>query len=247
MTNTPQLNLKNTEVKIYSDVDLLAHAAATLLCNRLSSTKGDIAVSLAGGSTPKRLYELLASPTYLEQIPWKRVHWFWGDERFVPPDDPQSNFSMFKTTVLSRAPVPATNIHPIPTIGLTPEIAADVYAQELQRFHGEKVLSAKNPLFGVVILGLGEDGHTASLFPGSPALKERSRWATCANLDQAVPRITLTYPALESCHDCLFLVTGSAKRTILRSIFRGDVFPATRLKPQGRCTWLLDQAAAPDG
>ena len=143
MTNTPQLNLKNTEVKIYSDVDLLAHAAATLLCNRLSSTKGDIAVSLAGGSTPKRLYELLASPTYLEQIPWKRVHWFWGDERFVPPDDPQSNFSMFKATVLSRAPVPATNIHPIPTIGLTPEIAADVYAQELQRFHGERCSQLK--------------------------------------------------------------------------------------------------------
>ena len=240
------VQLESANVKVYPDADALARAAAGWLSDRLSSTEGILAVALSGGSTPKRLYELLAGKDYRDRIPWERVHWFWGDERFVPPDDPRSNFSMFEAAVLSNVPVPKENVHAVPTVGLTPEEAADAYAQELQRFHGDSTPTAEDPLFDVVLLGLGDDGHTASLFPGSSALEEQSSWASAVNSDEAVPRITLTYPALESCRDCVFLVTGSAKKAILSAVFRNEEYPVTRLKPLGRCAWLVDRHAAPD-
>ncbi len=241
------LQLGAATVKVYRDADELARAAAGWLCARLTSIDGALAVALSGGSTPKRLYELLGAADYRDRIPWERVHWFWGDERFVPPDDPRSNFAMFETALLAHARVPEANVHPIPTIGLTPEAAADAYARELQRFREEFMPSVEHPLFDVVLLGLGEDGHTASLLPGSAALDEKSSWAAAVNSGDAEPRITLTYPALESCHDCVFLVAGSAKKAILSAVFRNEDFPATRLRPQGRCTWLVDRHAAPDG
>ena len=234
------------KVLVHPDADALARAAADLLSSRLSSGEGDLAVALSGGSTPKRLYELLAGEDYRDRIPWGRVHWFWGDERFVPPDDPLSNFAMFEAAVLSRISVPAPNVHPIPTVDLTPGEASDAYARDLLRFHGSSVLTVEDPLFDVVLLGLGDDGHTASLFPGSAALEERSTWATSVSAGQSVPRITLTYPALESCRECVFLVSGSAKKDILAAVLRGEDYPAARLRPHGRCAWLVDRAAAPE-
>ena len=233
------------DITVHSDTDTLARAAAELVTGYLSSEAGQLAVALSGGSTPKRLYELLASPEYAERIPWPRVHWFWGDERFVPPDDPRSNFRMFEATVLSHAPVPITNIHPIPTVGLTPKEATDVYVRELQKFHGGSALRDDDPLFDVVLLGLGDDGHTASLFPGTAALEKRSTWVAAVRSPQSEPRITLTYPALESCRHCLFLVAGPAKKGALTAVFRGEDVPATRLEPRGQCVWLVDQSAAP--
>ncbi len=235
------------DITVHSDAGTLARAAAELVTGYLSSEVGQLAVALSGGSTPKRLYELLAGPEYAERIPWPRVHWFWGDERFVPPDDPRSNFAMFEAAVLSRVPVPTANIHPIPTVGLTPKEAADAYVRELRQFHGDSVLRDDDPLFDVVLLGLGDDGHTASLFPGSAALKEQSAWVAAVHSPQSESRITLTYPALESCRHCLFLVAGPAKKATLTAVLRGKDIPASRLKPHGQCAWLVDRSAAPDG
>ena len=231
---------------IHADAEALARAAADWICQRLESTAGRSAVALSGGSTPKRLYETLASAEYRNRVPWARVHWFWGDERFVAPDHPQSNFAMFYQAVLRRVRVPEHNVHPVPTLGHTPDEAAEAYSKELQRFHGSGELRDDEPLFNVVLLGLGDDGHVASLLPTSAALEERSAWATVVETGRPEPRITLTYPALESCGDCLFLITGTAKRAIVAAVLRGEEFPATRLKPRGTCTWFIDQAAMPD-
>lgn len=232
---------------VHADADAVAQAAGVWLCSRLSAETGNVAVALSGGSTPARLYELLAEPECRDRVPWARVHWFFGDEHFVPPDDPRSNFALFQRTVLAHVPVPDENVHPIPTVGVTPDRAADSYAQELQRYYGATVLGADRPLFDVVLLGLGEDGHTASLLPGSAALEERSTWVTAVVDARPEPRISLTYPALESCRNCLFLVAGSAKKAILGAVLRGEDYPATRLRTRGECIWFVDRAAAPDG
>jgi 6-phosphogluconolactonase len=233
------------DLTVYADANALARGAASWLVERLSSGDGELAVALSGGSTPKRLYELLGDSEHRDRVPWQRVHWFWGDERFVPPDDPRSNFALFEAAVRPHAPIPESNVHPIPTLGLTPDEAATAYSGQLQRFYSE-LRSGDDPLFDVVLLGLGEDGHIASLFPGSRALEEEDTWAVAVNATGPEPRITLTYPALESCRDCLFLVAGHAKREVLSAILSGDDLPATRLETQGRCAWFVDNAAAPE-
>ena len=144
--------------------------------NWQTAKEGVFAVALSGGSTPRRLYEHLAGPPYRDAFPWSRTHWFWGDERFVPHGDAQSNYRMVREALLSRAPIPAINIHPIPTEGVSPEAAAVTYERELKSFYGAKRLDAARPLFDVTLLGLGPDGHTASLFPGTAVLAERDRW-----------------------------------------------------------------------
>src|SRR5262249_20930109 len=154
----------------------------------------DFAVCLSGGSTPGRLYARLAAPALASRVPWSRTHWFWGDERFVPHDDPETNYRMTCDALLSHVPIPADNVHAIPTEGLSPEQAAAEYEATLKRFYGADTLSADRPLFGVTFLGIGEDGHTASLFPGEPALREIQRWVVVTVGPKSQPRITLTYP-----------------------------------------------------
>jgi 6-phosphogluconolactonase len=234
------------DVVVHSDLEALARAAAEIVCSSLSTggQQERLAVVLSGGSTPKRLYQLLASEPYRERVPWKRVHWFFGDERFVLPDSPRSNFGLVWNVLLSSVVLPETNIHPIHTKGLRPEAAANAYAKEIEEFRIALGRDRGRPLFDVVLLGLGEDGHIASLFPGSAALDERAAWVTSAKSPESEWRITLTYPALESCKTCLFLVAGATKTSILSSVARGEDFPATRLNPQGRCLWLVDRAAA---
>ena len=232
--------------RVFDTPDELArHAAEWVVeCARQSGPR--FAICLSGGATPQRLYELLAAPAYRLRMPWERTHWFWGDERFVPHDDPQSNYRMAREALLRHVPVPADNVHPIPTEGLSVEQCAADYEAVLKRFYGADVFDAGRPLFDVVLLGLGEDGHIASLFPQSPALAETRRWVVPAVGAGAVERITLTYPALQSSRRTAFIVAGARKRAVLAKV-RGGAdasLPAVRLRPAGAVEWFVDRAAA---
>jgi 6-phosphogluconolactonase len=189
---------------------------------------------------------VLAVPPIVTRFPWDDVHWFWGDERFVPKDHPDSNFRMVDEALLSIAPVARENIHAIPTEGLPLQEAAAGYERVLKNFYGEDRLDAGRPLFDVMLLGLGEDGHTASLFPGTAALEERQRWVVPVEPHGREPRISLTYPALDSSRTVAFLVAGAGKRDILARVLAGDrSLPAARVRPAGEIVWFADRAAAP--
>ena len=209
------------------------------------AASGPFAIALSGGTTPRAIYALLATPFYCERFPWPRAHWFWGDERFVPHDDPRSNYRMVCDAMLSHAPVRAANIHPFPVEGPTPQQAALAYERELKKFYGAGALDPVRPLFEINLLGLGEDGHFASLFPGSDALNERTHWAAPIIGLQPEARITLTYPALESCRHAAFVVCGAAKSAILRRVSACDPdLPASRFRPIGALRIFADEAAA---
>lgn len=233
---------KNSE--ILPDADAVARAAADrLVALCVAAPDRPVAVCLSGGSTPKRLYALLAGPDYRDALPWARLHWFFGDDRHVPWDDAASNVRMAREA-FAGAPIPAENLHGIPTEG-TLEADAAAYETELNAFYGTDRLDPGRPLFDLVLLGLGEDGHTASLFPGKPALDEATAWVAPvpeAGLAPFVPRITLTFPVLASARSVLFLVTGEAKRAPLERLAEGETLPAFRVA--GPVTWLLDRAAA---
>ena len=219
----------------------LAQSAAEWISKTLAARPGRLSVCLSGGSTPKLLYAALARAPLIDIMPWDRIHWFWGDERFVPPDDPASNLAMVRAAMLDHAPVPPENIHPIPTIGLTPEKAAATYEAELRSFHGESA----EPLFDLVLLGLGTNGHTASLFPGEPVLDERIAWAAPTTPPGEPTRITLTWPPLESCAHAAFLVAGADKRRVVDRVRAGDLsLVASNYHPSGTVHWWLDAAAA---
>jgi len=225
----------------------LARYAAEWLTTAALAADGPFRVSLSGGSTPRALYALLASDEFRGRVPWGRVSWYWGDERFVPPDDPDSNYRMVRDAMLAKVPVPPDNVHPIPTDG-TPDDAARRYERTLQEAYGATSLDPARPLFDVMLLGLGADGHTASLLPGEPVLEERRRWVAAVAHGRPEARITLTYPAIESSRRVAFLVTGPEKAPILRAIRAGDSrVPAARVRPVGELVWLVDRAAAGDG
>jgi 6-phosphogluconolactonase len=191
---------------------------------------------------------LLASDPYRSQIPWHRVHWFIGDERFVPPNDPLNNMGMARRTFLDLC-APAANIHPIPTDTADPEQAARAYERELKLFYGAEVLDPTRPLFDMVLLGVGLDGHTASLFPDYPAVEETERWVVgvpTAHVEPFVPRVTLTLPALNSCREMLFEISGADKRAILTRVLDGENLPASRAHAMDETIWLVDQAALPE-
>jgi 6-phosphogluconolactonase len=231
---------------VYADADALARGAADWLVGQVAAAPNP-AICLSGGSTPRRLYGLMAAPPYRDRLPWDRLHWFWGDERFVPPSDERSNYRMAREALFAHVPVPADHIHPIPTEEATPEAAAAAYEQVLQRYYGAASLAADRPLFTVTLLGLGGNGHTASLFPDTPVLAERKRWAAAVAPGGVEPRITLTYPALESSRAVVFLVSGADKREVVGQIRHGTDFPATRVKPAGELHWFLDRAALGEG
>jgi 6-phosphogluconolactonase len=227
------------------DPAALARRVADWLVETALAKQGAFAVALSGGSTPRRLYELLAETPYLARMPWDQIHWFWGDERFVPQADKLSNYKMVWDAMLSRAPIPLANVHAVPTEGTTPEKSAAMYQAELQRFYGSDQLDLAGPLFDVNFLGLGPDGHTASLFPGTQVLAERVRWAAAVIGAKEEARITLTYPTLESSRHVVFLVEGAAKRDILGRFLKGDAsLPAARLHPSGETLVFADREAA---
>ncbi len=238
-------NSEFAEFEVLADAQALMRRVADWLAALAAEKEGRFAIALSGGATPKSLYALLAAPPYLDRLPWARMHFFWGDERFVPPDDPQSNFRMAREAMLSHAPVPETNIHAMPTTGMEAEAAAAAYERELKAFYGAERLDPARPLFDVVLLGLGGDGHTASLFPGAPALDEREHWVAVVSDAKRGLRLTLTYPALESARHTAFLVAGREKRAILERLREGDKeLPAARLIPSGALIVFCDDAAA---
>jgi 6-phosphogluconolactonase len=232
-----------------ADTAVLAKAAAELLLARIAENSGRIAICLTGGSSPKQLYELLATEAYRGKIPWDRVHWFIGDERFVPVSDVRNNMATARRIFLDRF-APASHIHPIPTDTANPDEAAVHYEHELKSFYGAGALDPVRPLFDFVLMGVGPDGHTASLFPGYPAVEEKARWVVGvpqANVEPFVPRVSLTLPALASCHEMLFEAAGGSKRSILTRVFSGENLPASRARSTGETVWLVDTAALPEG
>ena len=234
------------ELRVFDDAAALADACAAWLYERAVASQGRCAIALSGGSTPAPTYARLARAPLAQHFPWSRVHWFWGDERFVAHEHPDSNYRLARDAFLAQAPVPRENLHPVPTAGLTPEAAAARYESELKRWYGAERLSAERPLFEVNLLGIGDDGHTASLIPGQPVLEERERWVVAVSRGRPEPRITLTYPALESSRVVAFLISGAKKREVLRRVLAGDAtLPAARLRPRGAGLIFADRAACP--
>jgi 6-phosphogluconolactonase len=233
-----------------ADARALAETAAVRVLACMAANPGRIAICLTGGSSPKRLYELLATGDYREKIPWQRVHWFIGDERFVPASDERNNMAMARRIFLDRL-APAANIHPIPTDLASPDEAAASYERELKAFQGGVRLDDPvRPLFDLVLMGVGPDGHTASLFPGYPAVEETERWVVGvpqAHVEPFVPRVSLTLPALGSCREMLFEVSGAGKRAILARVLAGEPLPANRARSNGETVWLVDDTALPEG
>ena len=233
---------------VAADAEALAQAAAERVMARIAANSGRIAICLTGGSSPKRLYQLLGSEAWRGRIPWDRVHWFIGDERFVPESDPLNNMALARAVFLDRN-APDGHIHPIPTTAESPDAGAEAYARELQAFYGADRLDPGRPLFDLVLMGAGPDGHTASLFPGYPEIEETRRWVVGvarANVAPFVPRVSLTLPVLASCREMLFEIAGHDKRPILTRLFNGENLPALRARSNGETVWLVDQAALPE-
>lgn len=234
-------------IETLADPAALAHHVAEWMTALALASHGLFRVSLSGGSTPKALYGLLASDGFVRRFPWERVHWYWGDERFVPHDHPESNYRMTREAMLSKAPVPPANVHPVPADG-TPDDAAARYERTLQADYGATALDPARPLFDITLLGMGPDGHTASLLPGEPVLEERQRWVAAVSHGRPEVRITMTYPVIDSSRHVAFLVAGREKAAMVRTIRAGGSrVPAARVKPIGDLVWFLDRAAAGEG
>jgi 6-phosphogluconolactonase len=232
---------------VFQDLETLSRAAAEFfktLAQESIVAHGRFAVALSGGSTPRRLYSLLGSPLYRDAIDWSRMHIFWADERCVPQDRPESNYKLAHDAFLSSVPLPAENIHRIRGEE-EPAEAAQAYEDELRSF----ISSPGDMVFDLIILGAGEDGHTASLFPGSAALRERTRLAVPVFLEQPkINRVTLTLPVLNHAAQVLFLASGRAKADVVWDILEGGDtrhYPAGRVRPvNGDVTWFIDRQAA---
>ncbi len=234
------------ELIVVADSQTLAQAAEKRMLARLQRGDQRYAICLTGGSTPERLYAMLARPPYRDTWPWQQIHLFWGDDRFVPHDDARSNFGAARRLLLEHVPIPPGNIHPIPTSAATPAEAARAYEAELARFYGAPRLDRARPLFDVVLMGVGGDGHTASLFPGQPTLAEQERWVVGvseAGLAPFVPRVTLTFPAMAATREMLFLVDGESKREVMTRLLAGADLPAARASAWGDLVWLVAREA----
>jgi 6-phosphogluconolactonase len=238
----------NCKVEVLPDLETLSHRAASIFVSTSRNsiaTKKRFAVAISGGSTPRRLYALLGSEVYRGQVDWQRVHFFWADERCVPNDDEASNFRTAFDTLFSKIALPEKNIHRIKGEEV-PDQAAGDYGEEMKRFFG----GSGWPGFDLVILGVGEDGHTASLFPGSKLLEETVRLAIPVYLEEpGKNRITLTLPVLNHADQILFLAAGPSKAAVLSEIFgekeKRKLLPAGLINPlRGSMIWLMDREAA---
>ncbi len=234
-------------IRLCADLEAMSLTAADLFANaarRAVATHGRFAVALAGGETPRRTYKLLATPFFREEVPWQDVHIFWGDERCVPADDPRSNALMARRALLDHIPVPSNNVHPI-VCASDPQQGATDYERLLRAFFADGT-----PRFDLVLLGMGEDGHTASLFPGSAALTEEKHWTAATNRNgEEFSRVTLTLPCLNRAAQVVFLVAGAAKARILHAVLaelpESISLPARLIQPtEGELVWLVDRAAA---
>jgi len=241
------------ELQIFPDGEKLIQAAAEHIIKITSqgiAENGRVAIALSGGSTPRPLYTLLASEAYSQSVDWPKVHLFWGDERCVPPDSPESNYRMARETLLNAVRIPASNVHRIHGEE-NPEKAAAAYEEELRTFFGVNATDGSlRQGFDLILLGMGDNGHTASLFPGSPAVNEKKRWVMAQYVEVvSMWRITLTPVVINSAKDILFIVSGAEKAERLHDVLKGpfqpEVLPAQIIKPaRGRLLWLVDKAAA---
>jgi 6-phosphogluconolactonase len=222
---------------------IVEQRVAEWLLETALATQGRFAWCLSGGSTPKTTYGLLAAEPFRDRFPWDRTHIFFGDERFVPHDHPDSNYRMAHEAMIAHVPLREAQVHPWQTDS-DPDYAALHYADTLKRFYGADTLDPAKPLFDVNFLGLGEDGHTASLFPGLAALQERTAWTAAVIGAKPEPRLTLTYPVLDSSRVVAFLAAGEGKRAILARALAGDTaLPAVGVHPAGELRWFTDKAA----
>ena len=226
-------------MEVVRDAEALAARAADLIAQRMAGCDAVFRMVLSGGTTPVAAYRALARKGGL---PWGCAELFFSDERFVPPDHHNSNYRMVRETLLADGTVQPRKLFAMPTDG-TPDSAADRYEEMLRQQYGAGELEPGAKLFDLSLLGLGEDGHTASLLPDQPVLLERRRWVAPVPKGREEPRITLTYPALESSRLILFLVSGAGKRDALAQARLGAL-PAGALRPQGEVIWLVDEAAA---
>lgn len=242
------------DVRVHADAESLATAAAAAVVDaarRAFEARGAFALALAGGSTPRRTYERLAEH-HARDIPWERVEIFFGDERCVPPHDEQSNFAMAWVALLSRVPVASQNVHPMYLGAELPEVAAARYDALLRRRF--EVAGGQAPrTFDLLLLGVGDDGHTASLFPGAPSLEERARWALAVDAPPGVAtrhRVTLTLPAIAASRTVMVLCAGAAKRRVVSEILSDDAasnaprHPAGMARGVDETIWMCDEAAA---
>lgn len=227
---------------VLEDAAALASHAAHWLTEQAIASEDKFVVSLSGGSTPKALYQKLGQPPLVGSLPWPRIHWLFGDERYVPAEDPANNAGMARTAFLDH--VPATHLHAVQTELPSAEAAAAAYEATLKEVYGSATLQPGRPLHDVCLLGLGEDGHTASLIPGEPVLEETRSLVAVVGHGRPEVRITLTYPALNSSRTVVFLVSGKGKAEVLGKILSGDTsFPAARIRPEGEVIWMVDKAA----
>ena len=236
------------QIQILPDLEAISHQAASLFMKAAKDAidrKMRFVVAISGGSTPRRLYTFLGSTEYRPQVDWQRIHFFWVDERCVPKDHEESNFRTVFDTLLSKVPISDENIHRIRSEEEIDQAARD-YEEEIREFFKPSQL----PIFDLVILGVGEDGHTASLFPGSKALGEKERWVVPVYLEKPkINRITLTLPILNHASQILFLISGRSKATVLSEILENghqkDRYPAGLINPfHGKLQWLIDREAA---
>jgi 6-phosphogluconolactonase len=234
-------------IEVYPDLESLSRAAAALVvaqANLAVAARGRFSLALSGGTTPRRTYELLAAPPLAQQAPWDRVHIFWGDERCVPLNDPRSNARLAREAWLDLAPIPGNQIHPM-NCAQDPAAAARRYEAELREF-----FAGRPPRLDLVLLGLGDNGHTASLFPDTPVLEERGRWAAAVSVaGQDLSRVTLTAPFINQAALVAFLVAGRTKAGVLREALHGPYdprrLPVQLIRPlQGDLRWLIDLEAA---
>lgn len=236
----------NRTVEVLPDQAALIQRALELILSKITTAiqeRGLCTIALAGGSTPKPVYEAIAT----QALPWDKIHVFWGDERYVPPDDPNSNQLMARRAWLDRVDMPAANIHPMPTDEPDPQAAARKYEEHLREFFHTQ--AGEFPAMDLILLGTGDDGHTASLFPHTEALKVRDRLITVGNKD-GMPRITFSAPFINQARCVMFLAAGANKRSALAQVFAPTAdeftYPARLIQPQGELWWLLDRAAAQD-
>jgi 6-phosphogluconolactonase len=230
-------------LEVLPDKEQLVERALTLVADKIQAVieqKGECAIALSGGSTPKPLYQALARLS----LPWDKILVFWGDERYVSPDSDESNQKMARQAWLNLVPIPRDNIHPMPTAANDPEIDARAYETEIKNLF--KVFDNNLPVFDIVLLGMGGDGHTASLFPHTEVLTYRDRLVAVGNKD-GQPRLTFTVPLINAANCVVFLVAGADKQVALKQILatEGDwqTYPARLIQPQGELWWLLDRSA----
>ncbi len=234
--------------RLATPLDLFQAAAeeAILAATEAIAQRGRFAIALSGGSTPRSLYTLIAANAS-SSLPWQQVFFFWGDERHVPPTDTESNYRMAEETLLSKVPIPPANIFRVPAEDPDASAAADAYEQTLRKFFA--VAPGEFPRFDLILLGMGPDGHTASLFPETAALREKSRLVVANWVEKLhAYRITLTLPVLNAARRVAFLVSGADKAAVLHEVLEGnapgDKYPSKLIRPSGKLIWFLDRAAA---